>query len=135
MVGVTALLTHIYSSEYVIGIQRMVYNDYRSLQIFPSCSKERIRFQFKTPLNIFQEYHQSIENVVHVFTFPISQRCTLIFTISSEEFFLQILKTIIKAVDITVKFKTKPCVTMQDYFKARCSVPEGVASKQFIYNW
>ena len=113
----------------------MVYNDYGSLQIFPSCSKERIRFQFKTPLNTFQEYHYSIKNVVHVFTFSVSQRCTLIFVISGEEFFLQILKTIIKTVDITVKFKTKPCVAMQDYFKAWCSVPEGVASKQFTYNW
>lgn len=92
------------------------------------CNKERIRFQFKILFNIFQEYHYSIENVMHVFMFIIFQKCTLIFAVRGKEIFLQILQTLVKTADTTMKFKIYPCVAMQNCFKAWCSAPKVVES-------
>lgn len=92
------------------------------------CNKERIRFQFNILFNISQEYHYSIENVMHVFMFSIFQRCILIFTVSGKEIFLQILQSLVKTADNTMKFKIYPCVAMENCFKAWCSVPKAVES-------
>lgn len=87
------------------------------------CNKERIRFQFKILFQICQEYRYSIENV---FMFSIFQRCTLIFAVSGKEIFLQLLQSLVRTADTTMKSKIYPCVAMQNCLKMWCSVPKAV---------
>lgn len=89
------------------------------------CNKERIRFQFKILLNIFQEYIIVFE-ILCMFLCSVFQRCTLIFTVSGKKTFLQIPQPLVKTADTTMKFKIHPCVAMQNCFKAWGSVPKAV---------